>query len=213
MPRLFSGIELPHDIREALDTISQPLPSTRWVHAENLHITLRFIGDVSHPVAREFAANLASIVFDPFTIRINGLGTFGGAEPRVIFAAIEPTEPIMELARAHETAARRAGLKPESRKFIPHITLARLQSPRIEPIARYLERKGSFMSGPFLISQFALFSSKPVTGGGPYVVEQTFPSSLGSFSDIDWDDQEVNDHRSDTDWSGPPASSTRSPRR
>lgn len=190
MPRLFSGIEIPDDVREALDRISQPLPSTRWIRAENLHITLRFVGDVPPPVAREFTANLAAVTFDPFSLRISGLDTFGGDDPRVLYAAVEPSSPLQELARAHEAAARRAGLKAESRKFIPHITLARLQAPRIEPLARFLNRKGGFRSEPFLVSRATLFSSRPVTGGGPYVIEQTFPSKQGDFSDIDWDEDD-----------------------
>lgn len=194
MPRLFSGIELPADVRESLERLQQPLPSTRWHQPENLHITLRFLGDVAPPAGREFAANLASIAFDPFPIRLLGLNTFGGDAPRVLFAAVEPTPPLLELARAHETAARRAGVEPESRKFTPHVTLARLQAPRIDPIARYLSRLGGFTTEPFLVSQFVLLSSKPNTGGGPYVVEQVFPSTMGSFDDIDWADDEDGMH-------------------
>lgn len=190
MPRLFSGIELPADIREALVGLQQPLPSARWVQAENLHITLRFLGDVSPPVAQEFAANLGSISFDPFPLRLVGLDTFGGDTPRVLFASVEPGAPLSDLARANETAARRAGSKPESRKFWPHVTLARLQTPRIDPVARYLSRRGGFMTEPFLVSQFVLFSSKPNTGGGPYVVEQVFPSTLGSLDELEWDDSD-----------------------
>lgn len=199
MPRLFSGIQLPPEVREQLADLKQPLPSTRWVQPENLHITLRFLGDVPPPVAREFTANLSNIAFDPFPLRLVGLNTFGGDAPRVIFAAVETSAPLFDLARANETAARRAGLAPESRKFVPHITLARLQSPRIEPIARFLSRRGGFVTDPFLVSQFVLFSSKPNTGGGPYVVEQVFPSKMGSFDDIEWDDDDVShaglDHR------------------
>lgn len=189
MPRLFSGIELPPDVRAQLESLRQPLPSTRWIAPENLHITLRFFGDVPPPVAREISNNLANISFDPFTIRLNGLDTFGGDNPRVLFATVEATEALSELARAHETAARRAGLPPEGRKFKPHITLARLQNPKIDPIARFLSRNGAVRTEPFLIDQFVLYSSKPVTGGGPYVVEQSFVSSLGSFDDMDWDDE------------------------
>lgn len=190
MPRLFSGIELPGDVRDALTELHQPLPSTRWLQPENLHITLRFLGDVTPPTAREFTANLAGIRFDPFPLRLVGLDTFGGDTPRVLFACVEPSAALTELARAHETAARRAGLKPENRKFWPHVTLARLQAPRIDPIARYLGRRGGFATEPFLVSQFVLFSSKPNTGGGPYVVEQAFPSAMGSFDDIEWDEDD-----------------------
>jgi RNA 2',3'-cyclic 3'-phosphodiesterase len=188
MPRLFAGVELPPEIIDKLERLRQPLPSTRWVEAQNLHITLRFAGDVAPPVAREFTANLANIAFEPFAIRLNGLDTFGGDDPRTLFASVEPSEPLFDLARATEKAARRAGIKPESRKFVPHVTLARLQAPRIEPIARFLSRQGNFLSEPIYISQFVLFSSKPHTGGGPYVVEQIFPSTMGAFDDFDWDD-------------------------
>lgn len=191
MPRLFSGIEIPADICDELAGLRQPLPGTRWLEPDNFHVTLRFAGDVTPPIAREFAANLSQIGFDPFPMRIAGLATFGGDDPRTIYAAVEPSEPLASLARANETAARRAGLKPEGRRFIPHVTLARMQAPRVEPIARFLERRGGFHSPPFTVTRFVLFSSKPITGGGPYVVEQAFASSLGSFDDeewLDWDD-------------------------
>ena len=149
-----------------------------------------FVGDIEPPTAHEFATNLAGITFDPFSVRLVGLDTFGGDVPRILFAAVEPSEALADLARANETAARRAGLKPEGRKFTPHVTLARLQAPRIDPIARYLGRRGGFTTEPFLVSQFVLFSSKPNTGGGPYVVEQVFPSTMGSFDDIEWDDDD-----------------------
>ncbi|MBU2533120.1 MAG: RNA 2',3'-cyclic phosphodiesterase [Alphaproteobacteria bacterium] len=191
MPRLFSGIELPPIVRDDLEKLRQPLPSTRWRPAEDLHVTLRFIGDVPPPVAQEFAHNLENIVFDPFHIRINGLETFGGDDPRLLYASIEPNEPLLNLARANETAARRAGLKPESRKFIPHITLARLQAPRIDPIVRFLSRHGAIRMVPFLVTRFVLFSSKPLTGGGPYVIEREFPSSMGTFDDDEWDDDKT----------------------
>ena len=195
MPRLFSGIELPPNIRETLSKMHQPLPSTRWIEPNDLHLTLRFAGDVTPPVGRELAENLANIAFEPFSVRITGLATFGGSDPRLLYAAIEPTVALTDLANANEMAARRAGLKPESRKFIPHITLARMQAPRIDPIARYLSRYGGFTTEPFWVSQFVLFSSKPTTGGGPYVVEQVCPSTAGNFEDIDWPtDESDHDH-------------------
>jgi 2'-5' RNA ligase len=134
------------------------------------------------------SANLANIAFDPFPVDLSGLGTFGGDDPRILYARVEPSEALANLARANETAARRAGLEPVSRKFTPHVTLARLQHPRIDPIARFLSRRGGFKTEPFLVTKFNLYSAKPLTGGGPYVIEQTFHSTLGTFDDSDWDD-------------------------
>lgn len=188
MPRLFSGIEIPADIRADLAALRQPLPGTRWLEPDDFHVTLRFAGDVTPPVAREFADNLSRIAFDPFPLRLMGLATFGGDDPRSIYAAIEPSQPLADLARANETAARRAGLEPEGRRFVPHVTVARMQAARIEPLARFLERRGGFRSHPFTVTRFVLFSSKPVTGGGPYVVEHAFASSLGHYDDAEWPD-------------------------
>ena len=190
MPRLFTGIELPPEIGDELLSLTQPLPGVRWIEADNYHITLRFAGDIDNRLAREFAASLRGIEFDPFPLRLNSLGTFGGNEPRTLWAGIEPSEQLMALARANEMAARSAGLPVERRKFTPHVTLARLQTPRIEPILRFMQRRGSYMSPAFLVDHFVLFSSKPNTGGGPYVIEESYPSTLGELDAGDWDEDE-----------------------
>lgn len=201
MPRLFAGLELPENIRDQLDDLYQPLPSTRWIASDDFHITLRFAGDVTPPVAREFVANLAAITFDPFTLRLANPAVFGGDDPRTLFATVEPSQPLADLARAVETAARRSGLPPEGRKFTPHVTLARLQSPPIEPIARYLSRRGGFRTDTFLVTEFALFSAKPNTGGGPYVIEQTFHSTIGAIDELEWRDD--GDHEFNQDDNSP----------
>ena len=141
---------------------------------------------MDHAQAREFTSELAAITFDPFPLRIVGLDTFGGNEPRAIWAGLDKSDALESLARANERAARNAGLKPEGRKFTPHITLARLNTPRIEPIARFMQRVGGVRSETFLVDHFVLYSSKPSTGGGPYVVEASYPSTLG---EIDTDDE------------------------
>src|SRR6056297_4180646 len=121
MPRLFTGIEIPQNIAVDLESLHQPLPSTRWIDPDDLHLTLRFGGDIPPPLADEWVANLERIDFDPFPLRLNGLATFGGDSPRTLYAAVEPSPELADLARAHEKAARRAGLPPETRKFTPHI--------------------------------------------------------------------------------------------
>lgn len=177
MPRLFTGIELPENIRDALSDLEMPLPGVNWIISDNLHLTLRFAGDIDNGVAREFAELLSGIEIDAFEMRISGLGTFGGKEPHTLWAGIEAGPELEALARANERAARGAGLKPVSRNFKPHITIARLRHPRDEAMARFLSRRGSFRSEPFVVSRFVLYSSKPLVGGGPYVVEEAYPLS------------------------------------
>ncbi len=183
MPRLFSGIELPDSIREDLSDLNLPLPGTRWIDMDNLHLTLRFVGDVDNRTASEFADSLAGIEVSAFPMRLVGLGTFGGRDPRIIWVGVEAGEELERLARANERAARAAGLEPPVRAFKPHVTLARLKHAQPERLARFLQKHGGFRSEPFYVTHFTLFSSKPHTGGGPYIVEETFPLFGGGYDE------------------------------
>ena len=148
MPRLFSAIEIPSSIAERLTLLRAGLSGARWIDPENYHLTLRFIGDVDRHTARDFTTALGEIVADPFELRLNGLGSFGGGKPRAIFAGIAPSEGLDALRRANERAAREAGLPPEGRNFKPHVTLARLRGARPDAVALYLERQGGIVAEP-----------------------------------------------------------------
>jgi 2'-5' RNA ligase len=175
MPRLFTAIEIPDDIREELHRLHTPLPGARWIRPENYHITLRFAGDIDTAKAREFVANLANIEIDGFELRLSGLGAFGGDDPHAVWAGVEPNAKLDELARAHEKAARNAGIQPETRAFRPHVTLARLKHSNAEAVARFLTRYGGYRSEPFFVTRTLLMSSRPSVGGGPYGIEDRFP--------------------------------------
>ena len=152
---------------------------------DDLHVTLRFFGDVTRSVAHDLIDSLAAIDVPMFAIRLNGLGTFGSKEPHAIWISVEANPALIQLQAATERAARAAGLAPETRTFRPHVTIARLRRPPERALARYLGHKGGFRTEPFPVARFALFSSKPNVGGGPYVVDQLFPLQGGS-----WDDDE-----------------------
>jgi 2''-5'' RNA ligase len=185
MPRLFTGIELPPSIKDRLARLKAPLPGARWVEPENMHVTLRFAGDINNLAASEFADALAQINVNAFEICFSGLGAFGGHDPHNLYARIESSPSLDALQRANERAARSAGLAPEGRSFKPHVTLARLRHSNPEAVARFLGRHGGFRSKPFIVEQFVLFSSRPNTGGGPYVAEAVFPHG-GVYSGLEW---------------------------
>ena len=175
MPRLFSAIEIPANIAQRLSMLRSGLAGARWIDPENYHLTLRFIGDVDGPTAHDFAQALNEIDMPPFTLRLDGLGSFGGRKPRAIFAQLAPSEALGALHRAHDRAAREAGVPPEGRNYTPHVTLARLRGTRSDDVARYLEGQGFFQSEPFEVERFVLYSSRASVGGGPYVIEGDFP--------------------------------------
>ena len=176
MPRLFTGIELPGDVVERLSMLRAGLSGAHWIDPDNYHITMRFVGDISDPEANQFADALAGVSFDSFEIELSGLGSFGGNKPRALWAGVKPSPALQNLQKAHERAARLAGLPPETRNFMPHVTLARLRNVSPYSAAEYLARYGGFITAPFEVNRFVLFSSRPNHGGGPYVVEVDYPA-------------------------------------
>jgi len=174
MPRLFTGLELPQNIRQHLMLLRGEIDGARWIEPEDYHITLRFAGDVEQAVADELRAKLAQIRLPGFELRLQGTGAFGTRRPRSIHALVEPCDELEQLRKANEKAAIACSLGPETRPFIPHVTLARLRSPRPAQAARFLQDHAAFASAPFQISHFTLFSARPSRGGGPYGIVERF---------------------------------------
>jgi 2'-5' RNA ligase len=175
MPRLFTGLEIPSSVAESLAMMRGGLPGARWIDSENYHITLRFIGDIDDALARDIAGLLGRVQRAPFQLRLDGLLSFGGRKPRAVVATIPPVAPLMELQADHERLLQRLGLEPERRKYMPHVTLARLRESSSRQVADYLAERGHFRSQTFEVSRFVLFSSRASVGGGPYVVEAAYP--------------------------------------
>jgi RNA 2',3'-cyclic 3'-phosphodiesterase len=176
MPRLFTGLEIPPDIGFALSLKRGGLTGARWIDPENYHITLRFIGDVDGQTANEVVDCLDRLSNSlRFPVRLNHLGSFGGDKPRALFAAVEPSEALSRLQAAQERVLQRAGLAPEGRKFVPHVTLARLRGTTAEELARFIAEAARFEPLSFVPARFVLYSSRDSVGGGPYLVEETYP--------------------------------------
>ncbi len=142
---------------------------------DTLHHTLRHAGEIDPPLAPEFAEELARVELDVFDLALEGVHVLGGNDPKILYAGLSASPPLEALARAHERAARSAGLAPETRPFKPHITLARLRNASIPDLTRFLQANALLRSRRFVIEEFVLFSSKPKTGGGPYAIEDSFP--------------------------------------
>jgi len=175
MPRIFTGLEIPTDIAQSLSMMRGGLPGARWIDPENYHITLRFIGDVDDSIAHEVASMLGKVKRNAFELKLDGLSSFGGRKPRAVVASIAPTSPLIEVQAEQERLMQRIGLEPEGRKFTPHVTLARLRDSSSRQVADYLAARGYFRASPFRVSRFVLFSSRASVGGGPYVVEASYP--------------------------------------
>ena len=175
MPRLFTGLEIPADIATELSMLRGGLAGARWIDVENYHLTLRFIGDIDDRTASDVYSALERVRRPPLSVTLNGLATFGGDKPRAIVAKAKPEPPLVELQAEQERLMRRVGIAPEARKFVPHVTLARLRQASAMAVAGYLGACGYFPGRTFEATRFVLFSSRASTGGGPYVVEAAYP--------------------------------------
>jgi RNA 2',3'-cyclic 3'-phosphodiesterase len=176
MPRLFTGIEVPPEIGLRLSLKRGGLHGARWIDPENYHITLRFIGDVDHSIANEVTDALDRLAdSEAFHIRLSHLGSFGGDKPRALYAGVDQNPAMQRLQAAQERVLQRLGLEPEGRKFVPHVSLARLRGTAAEDVARFMAFAGRFEPLEFEVGRFVLFSSRDSVGGGPYLVEQAYP--------------------------------------
>lgn len=175
MPRLFTGLEIPGDVGEKLASKRGGLPGARWIDPENYHITLRFIGDVDHSLARDVFSLMDQIDRSrPLPITLESLDGFGGDKPHSVYAKVSLNPALVQLQSEQERLLRRLGLAPETRKFTPHVTLARLRNSSPLDVAHYITTQGLFEKLNFLTSRFVLFSSRDSVGGGPYVVEAAY---------------------------------------
>ena len=162
--RLFVGIELPDPLRERLVALYGSLAGARWTPPENLHLTLRFIGEIRPDLADEVDGALAAIRGRRFDLTLSGIGTFdrGGRRsgiPGSLWAGIERNERLEHLQGKIETILQRTGLPPERKRFQPHVTLARVDGIAEPLLASWVQAHNLLRSPSVPITHFTLFSS------------------------------------------------------
>ncbi|MDE2444972.1 MAG: RNA 2',3'-cyclic phosphodiesterase [Alphaproteobacteria bacterium] len=174
MLRLFTGLELPLLVAEDLAMMQGGILGARWIDPDSFHITIRFIGDIDQGLGREVALALDRMELKPFHIRLKGIDVFGGKKPHAIIAHVEESLDLRRLQLAQERICQSLGLEPEPRKFIPHVTLARLRDPDPQALRSFIESHALYRSAEIRVERFVLFSSRPSRGGGPYAVEGSY---------------------------------------
>jgi 2'-5' RNA ligase len=179
MPRLFTALEIPRDAALSLSLLRGGLPGARWIDVENYHITLRFIGDVEGHVADDIANELDRVRRPSFPLTLSGVGAFGQKKPHAVWAGVAASPDLSALQGEIERICQRLGIPADPRKFMPHVTLARLRNSSPVEVAKYLSAHGNFSALPFRVGRFVLMSSRDSVGGGPYIVEETWSLSGG----------------------------------
>jgi 2'-5' RNA ligase len=178
--RLFVALDLPEAVRSGLVQLMAELKpagrGARWVHPEGMHITLKFIGNIAGEQLPDFRAALAPIrPGAPLELQYRGIGFFPNARrPRVLWCGVEASPNLAELAAAIESAVEPLGIACESRAFVPHLTLARLDASSPENLLRAVEGMQARNFGPARETKFYLYESILKTGGAEYKKLQTY---------------------------------------
>ena len=175
MHRLFVAIRPPEQARDLLIDAMDDSPALRWVGDEQLHLTLRFIGEVERPLANDIAAALQDMGSRAFELRLSGVGKFERRNGGAIWAGVDPKEPVAALAAKVERALQQIGLEPEHRAFSPHITLARWNRRNAEAVDAFLRQNSNLRSDPFPVDRFILFESHLSRHGPHYEEVAAFP--------------------------------------
>lgn len=185
--RLFVAIDLPDELADDLTMMQSGLPGARWIDPDQMHLTLRFVGEVDGLVFRDVMAGLDSVAAQPFELSLSGFGHFPPrGRPRAIWAGVqgEGLESLRSLRRAVDRAVSVKGVEPERRKYVPHVTIARLDGTPSERVGRFLAEHALYRSESFQVDAFHLYSSQLYHSGAVHSLEASYPVT-GSDSYLD----------------------------
>jgi 2'-5' RNA ligase len=174
MHRLFVAIRPPRDVRERLLGLMGGVPGARWQDDEQLHLTLRFIGEVDRHQAGDIAAALGSVNHQAFEIALAGVGSFGKRGKGAVWAGVKPQDELKLLHKKVDQACLRAAIEPDTRVYHPHITLARL-GRNAGPVEPFLERWAGLSSEAFRIDSMCLYESRLGSDGASYTMAERYP--------------------------------------
>ena len=172
--RLFVALSIPDDVAGQLMLLQGGVPGARWQSREQLHLTLRFIGEVDGSDARALDDALAGIDAPAFDLQLHGVGQFGNKQPDSLWAAVRPNDMLSHLQRKVDNAIRRVGQPQDAHKFTPHVTLARLRHPDLDKTREWLSYHALATSSEFSVDAFHLCSSKLTSDGSIYRIEQSY---------------------------------------
>jgi len=173
--RLFVALSIPDAVAHELMLLQGGVPGARWLAREQLHLTLRFIGEVDGREARALDDALAGIDVPAFEMQMHGVGQFGNKQPHTLWVAARRNHLLEHLARKVDTAIRRVGQPQDAHKFTPHVTVARMRHPDLEKTRQWLADHALYTSALFDVGVFCLYSSKLTSDGSIYRVEQEYP--------------------------------------
>ena len=175
MIRLFVAVPLPAAIQDRVAQLCCGLANARWVDPENLHITLRFIGEVDESRFEDIDLALSVVRAPAFQLKLRGVDSFGNNNGvRAVWVGVEREPALFHLRDKIESALVRAGIPPETQKFKPHVTLTRSRLRGDTRFGEFIANNSLFQAGPFPVHEFTLFSSFLSQSGAIYTPERSY---------------------------------------
>ncbi|MES2256170.1 MAG: RNA 2',3'-cyclic phosphodiesterase [Pseudomonadota bacterium] len=173
--RLFVALPIPRSVAQSIMLIQGGVPGARWQTSEQLHVTLRFIGEVDGREAAMLDDALAGIAAPAFDLQLHSVGQFGHKQPHALWAGLRKSEALEHLHRKVDAAIRRVGQPQDAYKFTPHVTVARLRNPENRKMIEWLADHALFTSAEFRVGAFHMYSSRLTSDGSVYAVEREYP--------------------------------------
>ena len=178
--RLFVALSIPEPVAQSLLLLQGGVPGARWQAREQLHLTLRFIGDVDGRDGRAIEDVLSAIAAPAFDLQLHGVGQFGNKQPDALWAGVRRNTALEHLQKKVDTAIRRVGQPLDAHKFTPHVTVARMRNPDPGKVIEWLTYHALYTSAEFTVPAFCLYSSLLTSDGSIYRIEQTYPLEGGN---------------------------------
>ena len=176
MIRLFIAIDIPEAIRIELEGLGRSIPNARPVPIDQLHLTLKFIGEVEENRILDIDDVLKEIIQPEFSIRLKGVGTFPPrGNPRVLWAGVDPVDRTIALRNSIERTLAAIGIPRDKRKFVPHLTLARLKNCPISFLQQVLAGNAFLQTPEFQVEHFHLYSSWLTKKGALHTLQSSYP--------------------------------------
>jgi 2'-5' RNA ligase len=176
--RIFIALDIPADVRANLRKYMERgrllAPEARWARVEGLHVTLKFVGEVSDTLVEEIKIALASVKAEPFVVRFAGVGFFPNPKAaRVFWAGVDGGDSLPRLASTIDAALEKLGFPRESKPYRPHLTLARTSSRPLRELQPLLADPVP-QFGTMTAREFFLYQSQPQKGGSKYAKLERF---------------------------------------
>ncbi|MDB5103635.1 MAG: 2-5 ligase [Fibrobacteres bacterium] len=176
MPRIFVALDMPEHARERLNGISSGLPGADWVSPDQYHLTLRFIGEVDKESLDVIREGLGGVVARSFYLSLKGIGVFPlRGDPEILWAGVARNEGLRSLRNKVESLLGRKGIAPDTRKFFPHVTLAKVKGSKSEWVGEYVAGNSLFSLSEIPVQGFSLYSSRLTPEGSIYTLEGSYP--------------------------------------